>query len=209
MTKATGPVVFVVDDDLGVRHMIARMVRSVGLTARSFACVSEFLAEFDPTQSGCLVLDVRMPGESGLELQGRLAEMGVQLPIIFITGHGDVPMSVRAMKGGAIDFIEKPFHDQILLDAIRTGLSRDAEQRRAESARADARNRFARLTPREREVLVGVVAGLANKQIAVRLGTTEQTIKLHRGRVMTKMQAESVPDLVVLAQLAGVMEKPA
>lgn len=209
MTGPKAPVVFVVDDDLGVRQMIARMVRSVGLAAKSFSCVNEFLEEFDRAQPGCLVLDVRMPGESGLELQGRLAQMGVRLPIVFITGHGDVPMSVRAMKSGAIDFIEKPFHDQVLLDAIRTGLSRDAEQRQAESARADAREKLARLTPREREVLTGVVAGLPNKQIAGQLGTTEQTIKLHRGRVMAKMEAESVPELVLLAQLAGVMETPA
>lgn len=206
MTDTAMPVVFIVDDDLGVRQMIARMVRSVQLTPRTFDSVHEFLDQFDPAQPGCLVLDVRMPGESGLELQERLARMGVRIPIVFITGHGDIPMSVRAMKAGAVDFIEKPFHDQVLLDAIHTALARDREQRKAESARADARARLATLTPREREVLSGVVAGLANKQIAAKLGTTEQTIKLHRGRVMNKMRADSVAELVILAQRAGVMD---
>ena len=139
MTDTAMPVVFIVDDDLGVRQMIARMVRSVQLTPRTFDSVHEFLDQFDPAQPGCLVLDVRMPGESGLELQERLARMGVRIPIVFITGHGDIPMSVRAMKAGAVDFIEKPFHDQVLLDAIHTALARDREQRKAESARADAR----------------------------------------------------------------------
>ncbi len=205
----TGPVVFIVDDDLGVRQMIARMVRSVGLESRTFDCVKRFLDEFDAAQGGCVVLDVRMPGRSGLDLQDQLARMHVRIPIVFITGHGDIPMSVRAMKGGAVDFIEKPFQDQVLLDAIQAALARDAEWREAESARADARARLATLTPRERQVLELVVGGLANKQIAARLGTTEQTIKLHRGRVMTKMRADSVAQLVLLAQLAGAIETPA
>ncbi len=209
MPDATGPVVFIVDDDLGVRQMIARMVRSVGLRSRPFACVKEFLEQFDAGQPGCVVLDVRMPGESGLDLQDQLARAGARIPIVFITGHGDIPMSVRAMKRGAVDFIEKPFHDQVLLDAIHAALARDAEWRRTESARADARARLGTLTPREREVLELVVTGLANKQIASRLGTTEQTIKLHRGRVMTKMRADSVAELVVLAQLAGAIPPPA
>lgn len=202
------PVVYVVDDDLGVRQMIARMVRSVGLQERSFTCVRDFLDAFDPQQAGCLVLDVRMPGESGLDLQDQLARMDARLPIVFITGHGDIPMSVRAMKHGAVDFLEKPFHDQALLDAIHAALARDAEARRTESARAEARTRLARLTPRERQVLELVVTGLANKQIAANLGTTEQTVKLHRGRVMSKMRADSVAELVVLAQLAGAIPSP-
>lgn len=205
MTDTAQPAVYIVDDDLGVRQMIARMVRSVRLTPRTFASVKEFLEQLDPAQPGCLVLDVRMPGESGLELQEHLARTGVRIPIIFVTGHGDIPMSVRAMKAGAVDFIEKPFHDQLLLEAIHAALARDREQRRAESVRAQARSRLATLTPREREVLCEVVAGLANKQIAAKLGTTEQTIKLHRGRVMSKMRADSVAELVVLAQLAGVI----
>lgn len=206
MKTAPGPVVFIVDDDLGVRQMIARMVRSVGLVPRAFACVRDFLEEWDAGQPGCVVLDVRMPGESGLELQEHLARKNARIPIVFITGHGDIPMSVRAMKGGAVDFLEKPFNDQALLDAIQVALTRDAQEREAESARAEARERLATLTPREREVLAGVVAGLANKQIAAKLGTTEQTVKLHRGRVMSKMGADSVAELVVLAQRAGVME---
>lgn len=199
------PRVFVVDDDPGVRHMIGRMVRSVGLEVATFSCVQEFLDQYDPKEAGCLVLDVRMPGMSGLELQERLTGMGARLPIVFITGHGTIPMSVRAMKRGAVDFIEKPFDDQVLLDAIHAALGRDEERRRSEAAREDARRRLALLTPREREVLLLVVAGKASKQIAAELGTTEQTIKLHRSRVMRKTAVDSVAELVVLAQLGGVM----
>jgi FixJ family two-component response regulator len=206
--ETAGPVVYIVDDDLGVRQMIARMVRSVGLRAESFGCVPEFLDHFDPAQAGCLVLDVRMPGQSGLDLQDHLGRAGLPLPVVFITGHGDIPMSVRAMKGGAVDFIEKPFRDQVLLDAIHTALARDAEQRRDAAARAEARARLETLTPRERQVLDLVVTGLLNKQVAAQLGTSEQTIKLHRGRAMRKMGAESLAQLVVLAQLAGAMERP-
>lgn len=206
---AVKPVVFIVDDDLGVRQMIARMVRSVGLQAAGFSCVKDFLERFDPAQPCCVVLDVRMPGESGLDLQEHLARLNVRIPIIFITGHGDIPMSVRAMKGGAVDFLEKPFHDQALLDAIHGALAQGAKWRQAESDRADARARLTTLTPREREVLELVVKGLANKQIAARLGTGEQNIKLHRGRVMIKMRADSVAQLVLLAQLAGAIESPA
>lgn len=200
--------VHVVDDDLGVRQMIARMVRSVGLQARTHACVREFLDHLDPAQPGCVVLDVRMPGESGLDLQEHLARTGVALPIVFVTGHGDIPMSVRAMKGGAVDFIEKPFRDQVLLDAIHAALSRDAEQRRRAADRAEAQARLATLTPREHQVLGMVVTGTLNKQIAAQLGTSEHTIKVHRGRVMRKMGADSVAQLVVLAQLAGELEVP-
>ncbi|HOA72406.1 MAG TPA: response regulator [Phycisphaerae bacterium] len=189
--------------------MIARMVRSVGLEPETFTCVKEFLAGWEPSQPGCLVLDVRMPGESGLDLQEQLVRSGASLPIVFISGHGNVPMSVRAMKHGAVDFLEKPFDDQALLDAIHAALARDAERRASERLRADARARVARLTPREREVLALVVAGGANKQIAAQLGTTEQTIKMHRGRVMAKMSAGSVAELVMLAQLAGVIAPPA
>jgi FixJ family two-component response regulator len=200
--------VFVVDDDAGVRQMIARMVRSVGLQAEVYASVEEFLRAYDDSRPGCLVLDIRMPGESGLTLQERLIAKGAAIPIVFITGHGSIPASVQAMKYGAVDFLEKPFDDQMLLEAIHKALAVDAERRRTETLRAEAQARLARLTPREREVLVQVVAGLANKQIASRLGTTEQTIKVHRGRVMAKMQAESLPKLVLLAQLAGVIPTP-
>ena len=201
-------VVYVVDDDAGVRQMIARMVRSVGLAAESFESVQAFLERLDPTRPGCLVLDVRLPGESGLDLQDHLEKAGIDLPIVFVTGHGDIPMSVRAMKGGAVDFIEKPFRDQDLLDAIHAALARDASQRRDAQARAAARARLDTLTPRERQVLERVVAGLLNKQVAAELGTSEQTIKLHRGRAMRKMGAESLAQLVVLAQLAGAVEPP-
>ena len=200
--------VFVVDDDAGVRQMIARMVRSVGLQAELYASVEDFLLAHNDSRQGCLVLDIRMPGESGLTLQERLIADGAALPIVFISGHGSIRASVQAMKYGAIDFLEKPFDDQVLLDAVHKALDIAAERRRTETLRADARARLARLTPREQEVLVQVVAGLANKQIASRLGTTEQTIKVHRGRVMAKMQAESLPELVLLAQLAGVIPTP-
>jgi FixJ family two-component response regulator len=209
LQKSAPPTVFIVDDDPGVRHMITRMVRSVGLVPEAFGSVKEFLDEYRPSRPGCLVLDIRMPGESGLDLQARLAEAQAGLPIVFITGHGSVPISVRAMKQGAVDFIEKPFDDQVLLDAINVALSRDADRRRSENLRAEARDRVLRLTPREREVMALVVSGWANKRIASELGTTEQTVKMHRGRVMSKTGAESVPDLVVLAQLAGDIDDPA
>jgi len=196
--------VFVVDDDAGVRRMISRMVCSVGLRAETYASVQEFLDLYDRDETSCLVLDVRMPGLSGLDLQEHLAAIGAPLPIIFITGHGDVSMGVRAMKRGAADFIEKPFQDQVLLDAIHAALVRAAELRTATAARDDARNRLMTLTPRERQVLTLVVAGKLNKQIAAELGTAEQTIKMHRGRLMRKMGADSLPARVRLAQLASV-----
>lgn len=209
MTSGAGRgVVFVVDDDAGVRQMISRMVRSVGLRVETYGSVQEFLDLCDPRQAGCLVLDVRMPGQSGLDLQERLAALEILLPIIFITGHGDIAMGVRAMKRGAVDFIEKPFQDQVLLDAIHAALGRATELHEAARARDEARQRVASLTPREREVLALVVEGLANKQIAVQLGTAEQTIKMHRGRLMKKMDANSLPALVRLAQLAGVADDP-
>lgn len=200
--------VFVIDDDAGVRQMISRMARSVGLRVETYASVQEFLGLYDRRQSGCLVLDVRMPGLSGLDLQERLAELEIPLPIIFITGHGDIAMGVRAMKRGALDFIEKPFQDQVLLDAIHAALARAAEMHAAARTRNEARLRLDTLTPREREVLALVVDGLANKQIAARLGTAEQTIKMHRGRLMKKMEADSLPALVRQAQLAGLTADP-
>lgn len=200
--------VFVVDDDAGVRQMISRMVRSVGLRVETYASVQEFLDLYDRRQTGCLVLDVRMPGLSGLDLQERLVALEVALPIIFITGHGDIAMGVRAMKRGAMDFIEKPFQDQVLLDAIHAALARAAGMHDAAQARDDARERLATLTPREREVLALVVDGRPNKQIAAQLGTAEQTIKMHRSRLMKKMDADSLPALVRLAQLAGVTADP-
>ncbi len=207
-TDAGRGVVFVVDDDAGVRQMISRMVRSVGLCVETYASVQEFLDLYDRGQTGCLVLDVRMPGLNGLDLQERLAALEVPLPIIFVTGHGDIAMGVRAMKRGAVDFIEKPFPDQVLLDAIHAALRRATELHEVARARAEARQRLALLTPREREVLALVVDGRPNKQIAVLLGTAEQTIKMHRSRLMKKMAAASLPALVRAAQLAGVMVDP-
>lgn len=203
--QAEPGLVFVVDDDAGVRQMISRMVRSVGLRAETYASVQEFLDLYDRHQTGCLVLDVRMPGLSGLDLQERLTALEAPLPIIFITGHGDIAMGVRAMKRGAVDFIEKPFQDQVLLDAIHAALARAAELQSSLSARDEARTRLERLTPREREVLALVVTGKLNKQIAAQLGIAEQTIKMHRGRLMRKMGADSVPDLIRVAQRAGVV----
>ncbi len=207
-TRETGGLVFVVDDDAGVREMISRMVRSVGLRARTFSSVQEFLDLYDRRETACLVLDVRMPGLSGLDLQERLAALEAPLPIIFITGHGDIAMGVRAIKRGAVDFIEKPFQDQVLLDAIQAALAQAAELRSMAAARDDARARLALLTPREREVLSLVVAGMLNKQIAARLGTAEQTIKMHRSRLMKKMGVDSLPALVRLTQLAGLGGEP-
>jgi len=207
-TRETGGLVFVVDDDAGVREMISRMVRSVGLRARTFSSVQEFLDLYDRRDTACLVLDVRMPGLSGLDLQERLAALEAPLPIIFITGHGDIAMGVRAIKRGAVDFIEKPFQDQVLLDAIQAALAQAAELRSMAAARDDARARLALLSPREREVRSLVGAGMLNKQIAARLGTAEQTIKMHRSRLMKKMGVDSLPALVRLTQLAGLGGEP-
>ena len=204
MSAATAATVFVVDDDPSIRRALTRLLRSVGLAVDAYAGAQEFLDAYDPARPGCLVLDVRMPHISGLELQQALAQRAVELPIIFITGHGDVPMSVRAMRAGAIDFLPKPFHDQDLLDAIQRAIARDAELRAARAVRVDVLRRVELLTPREREVLVLVTAGKMNKEIAAQLGASEKTIKVHRARVMKKMGAESVAELVVLAQTAGV-----
>ena len=199
MSKAA-PVVFVVDDEPLVSASLARLIRSLGLRVQTFATAQEFLRAERPDVPGCLVLDVRLPDVSGLDLQAKLAEAKVHLPIIFLTGHGDIPMSVRAMKAGALEFLTKPCKEQDLLEAIQRALEHDriARQRRAEVA--GLRERYAALTPREREVLPLVVRGLLNKQIAAELGTSEKTIKIHRGRIVQKMKAESLPDLVRMAQ---------
>jgi FixJ family two-component response regulator len=196
--------VFVVDDDESVRKALARLIRSAGMRARPFPTAEAFLAESHVEPASCLVLDVRLPGLNGLQLQDALNRKGYPLAIIFITGHGDVPMSVRAMKAGAVDFLQKPFEDGDLLDAIHRaiGRSRDAFARQAESARLQ--RRYDTLTQRERQVLSLVVTGLLNKQIAAELGAAEKTIKIHRGRVMAKMQAASLADLVRMAGLLGI-----
>ena len=195
----TKPTVIIVDDDPGIRESISSLVRSVGFQPKLMASVDEFLQSGRPEGPSCLVLDVRLPGRSGLDLQRELADRHVQLPIVFITGHGDIPMSVQAMKGGAIEFLTKPFRDQDLLDAIQLGLTRDRARLDAESSMAEMRKRFETLTVREREVMAGVVAGRLNKQIAGDLGISEITVKVHRGQVMRKMKASSVPDLARMA----------
>jgi RNA polymerase sigma factor (sigma-70 family) len=193
-------IVFVVDDDPSVRCAIERLIGTVGLQVQLFGSAQEFLASKLPNVPSCLVLDVRLPGSSGLALQRQLVEANVQIPIIFITAHGDVPMTVRAMKAGAVEFLTKPFHDQDLLDAIHLGLERDRGRRQKEAGLAALRERFESLSPREREVVSMVVSGMLNKQIAAQIGTAENTVKVHRSRAMEKMQANSLADLVKMIQ---------
>ena len=188
--------VFVVDDDPSLREALKSLFGSVGLRAETFASATDFLQAKLPDSPSCLVLDVRLPGLSGLDFQTELAKANIHVPIIFITGHGDIPMSVRAMKAGAIEFLTKPFRDQDLLDAIQQALERDRHARSEQADSADLRNRYESLTPRETEVFGLVVKGLLNKQIALQLGTSEITVKLHRRQVMEKMQADSLADLV-------------
>ncbi|HXM21561.1 MAG TPA: response regulator transcription factor [Terriglobales bacterium] len=195
MTEAA-PIVFVVDDDPSVGRAIKRLVGSVGLQVELFGSAQEFLQAKRPDAPSCLVLDIRLPGKSGLDFQRELAETHINIPIIFITGHGDIPMSVRAMKAGAVEFLPKPWNDQVLLDAIQVALERDRTRRQQEARIAKLRERFEWLTPREREVLPLVVSGLLNKQIAAEIGTSETTVKVHRGQLMRKMGADSLPELV-------------
>ena len=196
--------VFVVDDDSSMRDSLRRLISSVGFKVEVFPSAKAFLAARKPDVPGCLVLDVRMPGLSGLDLQRELAATDAELPIIFLTGHGDIPMSVRAMKAGAVEFLTKPFREQELLDAIRGAIERDRTMRAERQQRAELRRRYASLTPRERDVMARIVAGLLNKQIAGELGTSEATVKEQRGHVMAKMQAGSVADLVRFASQLGI-----
>jgi two-component system response regulator FixJ len=197
------PTVFIVDDDQEVRDALELLMQSIGLAAQSFASAQAYLDAFDPARPGCVVLDVRMKGMSGLELQRRLSEEPLFPPIIVITGHGDVPMAVRGVKAGAVDFIEKPFNDQLLLDAVHRALEQDAEQRGEASRLADITVRLARLTPREREILEEVAAGKRNKIIAADLGISQSTVEAHRAKVMEKMEARSLSDLMRMLLLVS------
>ena len=195
--KAT---VFIVDDDEAVRKSLGSLIRSAGLGVETFASAQQFLATPRADVLSCLVLDVKLPGLSGLELQKRMAEVNIEIPIVFITGHGDIPTSVRAIKAGAVEFLTKPFSDQDLLDAIDQAIQRDRRMRRQQAEIAELRDRYESLTPREREVMKLVVSGLLNKQVAAKLGISEFTVKIHRGQVMGKMQADSFADLVIMSE---------
>lgn len=190
------PIIFVVDDDEAVRLSTEMLIRSMGLRVESFESAAEFLEDFDPQQPGCVLLDIRMPGMSGLELQEHLNDVKATIPVIFVTGHGDVPMAVTAMKAGAADFIQKPFRDQELIDRVHAALDRDSEEREESQARATTQECVDLLTSRELEVMGLVVDGRANKEIAFDLGLSPRTVEIHRARVMSKMSAESLPDLV-------------
>jgi len=190
------PIIFVVDDDEAVRLSTEMLIRSMGLRVESFESAAEFLEEFDPQQPGCVILDIRMPGMSGLELQEHINGIGATIPIVFVTGHGDVPMAVTAMKAGAVDFIQKPFRDQELIDRVHAALDRDSENREQSRAKEKIQAHVDLLTTRELEVMNLVVDGRANKEIAFDLGLSPRTVEIHRARVMSKMNAGSLPDLV-------------
>jgi len=193
------PVVLVIDDDEALRESVGRLLRSVNWKAQLFASIPEFLSAGRPKGVACLVLDVRLPGQSGLDFQRELSAANMQLPIIFITGHGDIPMSVQAMKGGAVEFLTKPFRDQDLLDAIAVGLARDSAWRENEAALAAVKERFEALTPREREIMIQVARGRLSKQIAADIGVSEVTVKVHRSNMMRKLKARSLPELARIA----------
>lgn len=202
--KESSPIVYVVDDDPSVRRSLARLIRSAGFRVETFAQAQDFLEQKGWMDPNCLVLDVNLPGLSGLDLQKELSSKGYSMPIVFITGYGTIPMTVQAMKGGAVEFLEKPVDHQVLLNAIHQAIEKDRQMRRQYNELKGIRQRLTSLTPREKEVLPLVVSGMLNKQIAFKLGTTEKTIKVHRARIMEKMGADSLADLVRLAQKGGI-----
>jgi FixJ family two-component response regulator len=205
----TQPMVYVIDDDASLREALARLFRSVGLQVKAFASAPEFLRNTLADGPSCLVLDVRLPGLSGLDFQAELAKASIDIPIVFMTGHGDIPMTVRAMKAGAIEFLPKPFRDQDMLDAVQTGLERDRDRRKSAGDSAKLKADFATLTSREQEIMGLVTAGLMNKQIAGQIGVSEITVKVHRGSVMRKMGAKSLAELVRMADALGIRRDPA
>jgi FixJ family two-component response regulator len=204
-----GPIVYVIDDDAVMREALGSLFRSVDLQVKLFGSAPELLQGSVADKPSCLVLDIRLPGVSGLDFQVELAQAGIHIPIIFMTGHGDIPMSVKAMKAGAVDFLEKPFRHQEMLDAVARAIESDKKRREGEKTRAELQARFESLTPREREVIGWVTAGMMNKQVAGEMGVTEITVKIHRGHIMRKMQARSLPDLVRMAEALGIRrERP-
>ncbi|MCP1974580.1 response regulator transcription factor [Bradyrhizobium elkanii] len=204
LASSEDPIVFVVDDDASVRDALSNLFRSVGLRTATFGSAHEFLQRKPPDVPSCLILDIRLPRVSGLDFQAELAKVGIHIPIIFMTGHGDIPMTVRAMKAGAVDFLTKPFRDQDMLDAVTTAIERDRNRRDEAKVLANLRAAFATLTPRERQIMSLVTAGLMNKQVAAEIGVAEITVKIHRGHIMRKMAAKSLPDLVRMAQMLGI-----
>jgi FixJ family two-component response regulator len=197
-------IVFIVDDDPLIRGSVSSLLRSIGLQTRVFGSTSEFLQDKRPPLPSCLVLDVRLPGVNGLEFQAELSNLNVHIPIIFMTGHGDIPMTVRAMKAGAVEFLTKPFREQDMLDAVKLALERDRRRIESETASSGLKSSFETLTPREREIMALVVSGLMNKQVAGKIGLSEVTVKVHRGRIMQKMGARSLADLVRMAEALGI-----
>jgi FixJ family two-component response regulator len=204
VTSETQPIVFVIDDDPSVREALSSLFRSVGLRVELFTSTAEFLNTNRSIAPSCLVLDVRLPGVSGLDFQAELAKANMHIPIIFITGHGDIPMTVKAMKAGAVEFLTKPFRDQDMLDAVQLAFAKDRARRESDKTASDLRISFEALTPREQEVMAFVTSGLMNKQIAAEIGVSEITVKFHRGNVMRKMGARSLADLVNMAGILGV-----
>ena len=204
LASAAEPIVFIIDDDVAVRTTLSSLFRSVGLRVELFGSAHDFAQIKMPDVASCLVLDIRLPGVSGLDFQAELAEADIRIPIIFMTGHGDIPMSVKAMKAGAIDFLTKPFRDQDILDAVTKAIERDQKRRDSEKGVSELRMRFDSLTSREREVMTQVAAGLMSKQIAAKLGITEITVKVHRGHMMRKMKARSLIDLIGMTDLLGI-----